>query len=79
VRRRVLELLARTEDDLTDAELFAQQSDEFWFVELCTSTLHRLPSEIELILTCREYTLLQAHSIVSRAIHDMQHQFREGG
>lgn len=78
VRRRALDLLARTDDDLTDVELFMQQAtDDHWFVELCVSSLNRLPSEINPILTMREYGVLQAHSIIKRAIGDMQRAFRD--
>lgn len=77
MRRRALELLARTDDDLSDAELFMRQAtDDHWYVSLCIEDLHRLPSEINPILTMREYTLLQAHSIIKRAISDQQRQFR---
>lgn len=77
MRARALESLARTNNDLTDAELFASQTDEYWFVDLCMEQLHRLPSEINPIITCREYTKLQAYYIVKRAIADMQ-QSRRG-
>jgi hypothetical protein len=70
--------LARTDDDLTDAELFMQQAtDDHWFVSLCIEDLHRLPSEINPILTMREYGVLQAHAIIKRAISDMQRAFRD--
>lgn len=77
VRRRALALLDLTHDDLSDAEMFAQQSDEYWYVDLCLEQLHRLPSEVDRILLCREYTALQAYQVVKRAIHDMQTLFRE--
>lgn len=69
VRREALALLGRTDDDLTDAEIFAQSAtDEFWFISLAIDQFGRLPSELDRILTCREYTLLQAHSIVKKAM-----------
>lgn len=69
MRRKALELLARTEDDLTNAEIFAREAtDEYWFIELCLETLHRLPSEVEPILMQREYMLLSARNIINRAM-----------
>ena len=62
-----LDLLDRTLDDLSDLELFARQTDEAWYQDLCLESLHRLPSEIDPILGCREYTALQARSIVKAA------------
>jgi hypothetical protein len=53
-----------------------QATDDHWYVSLCIEDLRRLPSEINPILTMREYTLLQAHSIIKRAIADMQKAFR---
>jgi hypothetical protein len=68
VRREALALMARDDDDLNDAELFARQAtDDYWYVELCLSQLHQLPSEVDRILTCREYTTLQAHSLITQA------------
>lgn len=75
VRRRALELLGRTEDDLTDVEILARAPDELWFMDMCIEDLHRLPSEISPILTCRECTWLKARSIVKRAQSDLQRQF----
>jgi len=54
-----------------------QATDDQWYVSLCLEDLHRLPSEINDILTMREYTLLQAHAVVKRAISDMQRAFRD--
>ena len=54
-----------------------QATDDHWYVDLCIESLHRLPSEINGILTMREYGTLQAHSIIKRAISDMQRAFRE--
>jgi hypothetical protein len=66
-------LLERTDDDLTDAELFAREAtDEYWFVSMCIKQLHRLPSEITPILMEREYLTLAAHNVIERAIADMQ-------
>jgi hypothetical protein len=71
-----LELLARDDDDLTDQEIFAQQAnDSFWFTSLCLETLHRLPSELDALLLCREYTMLQAYHIVKRAMATMAREF----
>lgn len=72
VRARALELIARTDDDLADVELFAQQGDPFWYVHLCLEQLHRLPSEIAPILLCREYTEIQAYHTVKRAMDELQ-------
>lgn len=66
VRAAALESLNRTDDDLTDREIFAAQPDEFWYIDLVLTTLHRLPSEVDPLLLCREYTELQAYSIVKK-------------
>ena len=71
VRRLALAYLERTEADLSDAELFAQQSEDLWFADFCLDSLHRLPSEVEPILLCREYTLLSARGLVREAIQSM--------
>lgn len=63
-----MELLEeQDEDELTDVELMARTPDELWYMDLCLETLHRLPSEVDHILGCREYTRLKARSIVKRA------------
>lgn len=72
MRDRALELIARSDDDLTDVELFAQQGESFWYIDLCLDQLHRLPSEIDPILLCREYTEIQAYHTVKRAMNDLQ-------
>jgi hypothetical protein len=77
VRDRALALLARTDDDLTDAEIFAQQEDGFWYIDLCLDQLHRLPSEVDPLLLCREYTQLQAYNVVKRAMQELQQKFSE--
>lgn len=77
VRRQALELLDRTIDDMTDAELFGRAPDQFWFIDLCLDKLHRLPSEVDQVLTCREYTQIQAYHIVKRAQDMLQRAFRE--
>lgn len=78
VRRRALELLERDDDDLTDAEVFASEAtDQFWFISLCVDQLHRLPSEVDPLLLCREYTLLQAHAVVRKAMSDMTKIFSQ--
>ena len=80
MRRQALELVKRTEDDLTDQELFAAQAnDDFWFVSLCLDSLGRLPSEVSEILSCSEYTTLQAHNVVRRAMNDLSATFRDAG
>ena len=76
VRRLALALCGRTVDDLSDLELFGRLTDEGWYVDLCLDSLHRLPSEIDPILGCREYTLLQARQIVKQAQDQLSHQFR---
>ena len=61
---------------MTDVEIFAQEAtDEFWYTSLCIEQLHRLPSEVDQLLTCREYTLLQAHSIVRKAMTELARTF----
>lgn len=81
MQRRVLELLARTEDDLTDAELMGRACDDLWYLDLCLDTLHRLPGEIDPILPCSLYTTLKARSIVRQAMDDMVRRWRtpQGG
>lgn len=77
VRTRALEIMAREDDELSDAEILARDAnDDFWFVSLCIEQFHRLPSEIEPLLTCREYTVLQAHSIVARAMGEITRRFQ---
>ena len=77
MRRRALELAdrQRTLDDLTDMELFARQTDDAWYLDLCIDQLHRLPSEIDPILGCREYTTLQARAIVAQARSELMRTF----
>jgi len=77
VQRQALALLDRTEDDMTDAELMGRASEEHWYMGLCMERFHRLPSEVDLVLGCREYTALRAHGVVARAIDDMQRKFRD--
>lgn len=78
VRREALALIARDEDALSDAEIFARQGDEeYWFVDLCLSQLNRLPCEIEPLLLCREYTVLQAHTIIKRAMEALSRTFAD--
>lgn len=75
VRRVALELCDRGLDDLTDMELFGRLTDEGWYLDLCVDSLHRLPSEVDPILGCREYTVLQARSIVKQAQAQLMRQF----
>jgi hypothetical protein len=76
VRTRALELAQREESELSDAEVLAQDgTDDFWFVSLTIEQLHRLPSEIDPILTMREYGTLQAHSIIRKAMMELQRRF----
>lgn len=70
-RRTIMADLARTDDDLTDAEIVSRATDDFWYIDLCVDQLHRLPSEVDPILTCREYTHLQAYSLVKRTLHKL--------
>lgn len=72
MRSRALELLGRADDDLTDAELFARQGDPFWYIDLCLGQLHRLPSEVNPLLLCREYTEIQAYHLVKQAMQELQ-------
>ena len=75
VRRRCWALLERDEDDLTDVELMNRSPDDLWYLDLCIDQLHRLPSEIDQIILCREYTALQARSVVKRAQADLTRVF----
>lgn len=78
VRTLALELAERDEAELSDAEVLAQDADDqFWYVSLVTETLHRLPSEIDPILTMREYCTLQAHSIIRKAMTELQRRFAQ--
>lgn len=75
---RALELAEREEGDLTDVEVLAQDAtDDFWYVSLCVEQFHRLPSEVDPILTMREYTVLQAHSIIRKAMGQLTRQFAQ--
>ena len=69
-------MLQRTADDLTDAELFGRLTDEGWYVDVCLEQLHRLPSEVDPILGCREYTTLQARSLVKQAQSSLMRRFQ---
>jgi hypothetical protein len=73
VRRYALEIIARTEEELTDVEVLAgDASEEFWYTDLCLEKLRRLPSEIDPLLLCRTYTNLQAYHVVKRAMDELQ-------
>jgi hypothetical protein len=76
VRREALALLERTADDLSDMELFGRLTDEGWYIDICIDQLHRLPSEVDPILGCREYTTLQARSIVKQAQSNLMQRFQ---
>jgi hypothetical protein len=76
VRREALALLERTADDLSDMELFGRLTDDGWYIEICIEQLHRLPSEVDPILGCREYTTLQARSIVKQAQSNLMRRFQ---
>lgn len=72
VRRRAIELTEhKDEDEMTDLELFARAPEEFWYIDLCVDKLHRLPSEIDPVIGCREYTALQAHALITRAMGEL--------
>lgn len=75
VRRVALELCERTIDDLTDLDLFGRLTDDGWYLDLCIDSLHRLPSEVDPILGCREYTTLQARAIVRQAQAQLSQRF----
>ena len=79
MRRKALELMDRTLDDLTNIELMARAPDALWYLDLCIDQLHRLPSEIDPILLCREYTELQARGIVKQAQERMSRVFQRTG
>jgi hypothetical protein len=71
-------LLARGEDDLSDAEVFAQQGgEEYWYTKFCVTDLHRLPCEVDPILTCREYTQIQAYHMIERAMEGLARTFKD--
>jgi hypothetical protein len=77
VRTRALEIMAREDTDLTDAEILARDAnDDFWFVSLALESLHRLPSEVEPLLSMREYGVMQAHSMVQRAMTELTRRFQ---
>jgi hypothetical protein len=73
--RTALELAERGLDDLTDVEVVLRQTDDGWYADLCIDQLHRLPSEVDPILGCREYTALQARAIVKTAQAKLTRQF----
>lgn len=75
VRTRALEILVRTEDEMTDLELFARAPDAFWYVDLCLEKLGRLPSEVDPLLGCREYTTIQAYHIVKKAMDEIAREW----
>ena len=60
---------------MSDMELFARQTDDAWYIDLCITELKRLPSEIDPILGCREYTTLQARAIVAQARAELMRTF----
>lgn len=76
MRRLALELIERDDDELSDQEIFARSgADEFWYIQLCLETMHRLPSELDSVLLCREYTLLQAYHIIKKAMGSLVKTF----
>jgi len=75
VRRRCWDRMAREVDDLSDMELMNRSPADLWYLDLCVDQLHRLPSEIDPIILCREYTALQARAIVKRAQTEMTRTF----
>lgn len=77
VQRLALELMERDLDSLTDIELMNRSTDETWFIDLCINQLHRLPSEVEPIMGCREYTTLQAFFVVKQAQSRMTQSFQK--
>ena len=79
MRRKALELMARTIDDLTNLELVTRATDELWYLDLCLDTLHRLPSEVDTVLLCREYTALQARGIIKQAQERISRVFQRTG
>lgn len=72
-----MELCDRELDDLTDQEVFARMTDDGWYMDLCLDMLHRLPSEVDPILGCREYTALHARAIVKAAQDQLMRAFAE--
>ena len=79
MRRLALDLLERDIDDLSDVELMNRSTDDVWFIDLCLNTLHRLPSEVEPLMGCREYTTLQAYFVVKQAQSRMTASFKNAG
>ena len=78
MRRLALEYIApKSEDDMTDLELLSRAPDEYWFIDLCLEKLHRLPSEMEALISNREYVTLQAYATVKRAMDKMCRTFAD--
>lgn len=67
VRREALRLIGRSADDLSDFEHLMRQTEAYWWLDYCLARFQRLPVEIEPRLTCRQFTHLQAHAVVSDA------------
>lgn len=72
---RALQLCGRGIDDLTDVEVLLRQTDDGWFADFCIGELGKLPSEVEPLMTCREYTFLQARSLVKAAQSELARVF----
>lgn len=64
-------------DAMTDTELFAAQDPDFWYIDLCLETLHRLPIEVDALLLCRTYTELQAYQLIKNAMTRLTRAFQE--
>lgn len=67
VRREALRLLGRPTEELSDAEHLMRQTDRYWWTSYCLERFGAPPDRIDLWLTCREHTELQAHAIVGDA------------
>lgn len=57
--------------------MFYRSTDDLWYLDLCIDQLHRLPSEVDQVLLCREYTLLHARAIVKDAQQRLAQLFRD--
>jgi len=64
-------------DEMTDAEVFAAQDEQFWYVDMCVEKFHRLTVEVDALLTCRAYTELQAYQLIKSAMLKLTRSFQE--
>lgn len=62
---------------MSDVEVVLRQTDEGAFLGFCLDELRRLPSEVEPIMTMREWTLIQARGIVRQAQSELTRVFAD--